>query len=278
MNMKMIGAAAVAALGVALTVYAEDKIAYEPHDGRRPQPTVITPAVASTQDQVGKAPSDAIVLFDGKDLSQWESAKTGGEAPWKVVDGVIECTPGSGYIQTKQKFADAQVHVEWREPEGLQGRSQGRGNSGVFLQGLYEVQVLDNYNSETYADGMAGSVYGQYPPLANACLPQGQWQTYDIVFHAAKYADGKVTKPARLTVFFNGVLVQDDSDLIGPTGHHMLATYPASLPDKGPLQLQDHANPIRFRNIWVRELPAEKPAVTSAPPGDDYYYEKMHGH
>jgi len=248
---------------------------YEAHDARRPQPRVVTPGTFSTQDEPGKPPSDAIVLFNGKDLSNWESVNGGGPAPWKVVDGVIECTPKSGYIRTKQEFGDVQLHVEWMEPQGMTGRSQGRGNSGVFLQGQYEIQVLDSYQSETYADGMAGAVYGQYPPLVNAARPQGQWQTYDVVFRAARSQDGKVTTPARLTVFFNGVLVQDDSDLIGPTGHRILATYPANLPDKGPLELQDHANPIRFRNIWVRELSQEKPPVTKKPAGE-HYYEDVH--
>jgi hypothetical protein len=183
--------------------------------------------------------------------------------------------PKSGYIQTKEKFSDAQVHVEWMEPKGTPGRSQGRGNSGVFLQGQYEIQVLDNYQSETYADGMAGSIYGQYPPLVNACRPQGAWQVYDIIFHAPKMESGKVTKPARITAFLNGVLVQDETNVLGPTGHKILATYPDNLPNKGPLQLQDHANPIRFRNIWVRELPAERPPATVKPSGEHYYEDML---
>jgi hypothetical protein len=244
------------------------------HDGRRQQPTVITPGTFSTQDQPGKPPSDAIVLFDGQGLSNWESAK-GGDAPWKVVDRDIQSVPGSGDIQTRQQFGDVQLHVEWLEPRGTEGRSQERGNSGVFLQGLYEMQVLDNYKNETYADGMAGAIYGQYPPLVNACRPPGEWQTYDIIFHAPKLQHGKVVRPARVTAFFNGVLVQDDTDLIGPTSHQILATYPASLPDRGPLRLQDHNTPIHYRNIWVRELRAEKPQppIKSAGQND---YEKMH--
>jgi hypothetical protein len=265
---------AMIVMGLAPTASAQGQIGYEVHDGRRPQPTVITPGTFSTQDQPGKPPSDAIVLFDGKDLSNWESVK-GGDAPWKVVDGDIENVPGSGDIQTRQQFGDVQLHVEWLEPQGTNGRSQERGNSGVFLQGLYEMQVLDNYKSETYPDGMAGAIYGQYPPLVNASRPQGEWQIYDIIFHAAKLQDGKVTRPARMTAFFNGVLVQDDTDLIGPTSYHILATYPASLPDQGPLQLQDHSGPIRYRNIWVRALPAEKPPPPVKAAGQ-YDYEKMH--
>jgi hypothetical protein len=274
MKLRSMCGMAMSVMGLALSASAQEKIDYEVHDGRRPQPTVITPGTSSTQNQPGKPPSDAIVLFDGKDLSSWESVK-GGDAPWKVVDGDIQCVPGSGDIQTKQQFGDVQLHAEWLEPHGTKGYSQDRGNSGVFLQGLYEMQVLDNYKSETYADGMAGAIYGQYPPLVNACRSQGEWQTYDIIFHIAKLQDGKVVKPARVTAFFNGVLVQDDTDLIGPTGHQILAAYPGSLPDKGPLLLQDHNSPIRYRNVWVRELPAEKPQPSVKPAGENYY-EKTH--
>lgn len=274
MKLRSMYGMAMIVTGLALSVSAQEQMGYEVHDGRRPQPVVITPGTFSTQDQPGNPPSDAIVLFDGKDLSNWQSVK-GGDAPWQVVDGDMRSVPGSGDIQTKQQFGDVQVHVEWLEPEGTKGRSQRRGNSGVFLQGLYEIQVLDNYKSETYPDGMAGAVYGQYPPLANVCRPQGEWQTYDIVFHAAKLQDGKVVRPARVTAFFNGVLVQDDTDLIGPTGYQILATYPASLPDKGPLRLQDENSPIGYRNIWVRELPAEKPQPPIKPAGQNDY-EKMY--
>ncbi|WP_204848214.1 3-keto-disaccharide hydrolase [Rhodopila globiformis] len=261
---------AMSVMGLALSVSARGTIGYEVHDGRRPQPAVITPGTFSTQDQPGKAPSDAIVLFDGKDLSRWESVKGGG-APWKVIDGHVECVPGSGDIRTRQSFGDVQLHVEWLVPPGTKGRSQERGNSGVFLQGLYEMQVLDNYRNETYADGMAGAIYGQYPPLVNASRAQGAWQSYDIVFHPAKLQDGKVVRPARVTAFFNGVLVQDDMDLIGPTGHKVLAAYPEWLPDKGPVRLQDHNNTIWYRNIWVRELTAEKPRPPVKPAGEHYY-------
>ena len=274
MKLRSMCGMAIIVTGLAPSASAQERIGYEVHDGRRPQPTVITPGTFSTQDQPGKPPSDAIVLFDGKDLSNWESVK-GGDAQWKVVDGDIRSVPGSGDIQTKQQFGDVQLHVEWLEPQGTKGRSQERGNSGVFLQGLYEMQVLDNYKNETYADGMAGAIYGQYPPLVNACRPQGEWQTYDIIFHAAELQDGKVVRPARVTAFFNGVLVQDDTDLIGPTRHQILATYPASLPDKGPLQLQDHNSPVRYRNIWVRELPTEKPQPPIKPAGQNDY-ERMH--
>ncbi|MFL5256962.1 MAG: DUF1080 domain-containing protein [Rhodopila sp.] len=266
---------AMSMMGLALSASAQETTDYEVHDGRRPQPTVVTPGTASTQDQPGIPPSDAIVLFDGKDLSRWESAKGGG-APWQVVDGHLQCVPGSGDIQTRQQFGDMQLHVEWLEPPGTEGRGQERGNSGVFLQGLYELQVLDNDKNETYADGMAGAIYGQYPPLVNASRPQGTWQTYDIIFHVAKVQDGKVARPARVTAFFNGVLVQDDMALIGPTGHRILATYPGGLPDKGPIRLQDHNNAIQYRNIWLRELPAEKPRPPIKPTGENYYETTHH--
>jgi 3-keto-disaccharide hydrolase len=261
---------------------------YEVHDKRRPQPLAVTPPMPSTQDQAGKPPSDAVVLFDGSDLSKWsagvpfdatnpakwitdKNAAKEKPAPWKVVDGVIEVAPKTGYIQSKDEFADCQVHVEWCEPQGLTAKSQGRGNSGVFLMGLYEVQVLDNYQSETYADGSAGGVYGQYPPLVNAVRPPGQWQCYDIVFHPPVYEGEKVVKPARETVFLNGLLVQDDVELIGPTQHQQLTSYPTTLPSRGPLALQDHGNPIRFRNIWVRSIPADKPPVSAKSAGENYY-------
>jgi hypothetical protein len=271
----LMGGMAMSVMGLALGVSAQENIGYEVHDSRRPQPAVITPGTFSTQDQPGTPPSDAIVLFDGKDLSRWESVK-GGPAPWKVVEGHIECVPGSGDIRTRQQFGDVQLHIEWLVPQGTKGRSQERGNSGVFLQGLYEMQVLDSYKNETYADGMAGAIYGQYPPLVNASRAQGAWQAYDIIFHAAKVLDGKVVRPARVTAFFNGVLVQDGMDLIGPTGHKVLATYPGRLTDKGPLRLQDHNNIIQYRNIWVRELPAEKPRPPVKPAGENDYEKQQH--
>jgi hypothetical protein len=220
----------------------------------RPQPPVITPPTASTQEQPGKPPSDAVVLFDGKDLSQWVSMD-GSPTRWILKDGFMECVRGSGYIRTLQNFGDCQLHVEWATPTPPHGQGQGRGNSGVFF-GLdrYEVQVLDSYENITYADGSAGAVYGQYPPLANACLPPGEWQTYDIIYTAPRFdAEGEMRSPARLTVFHNGVLVQNNVELTGPTGWLQRAPYQAH-PAKQPISLQDHGNPVRFRNIWLREL------------------------
>ena len=241
---------------------------FEVHDSRRPQPKMVPPGNNSTQDQVGSAPADAVVLFDGKDLSKWQGGD-GSEAKWKVVDGVMEIAPKTGSIQTKDKFADQQIHIEWMEPKGTEGKSQGRGNSGVLIMGMYEVQVLDSYNNETYADGGAGAIYGQYPPLVNPIRPQGQWNTYDIVFHAPRYEGSEVKKPATITLFFNGVLVQDHMKLLGPVKHKELAKYPDKHPEKGPIQLQDHGNPVRFRNIWVRELKETPPA--SAKPASERY-------
>jgi hypothetical protein len=223
------------------------------HDPDRPVPSAIDPGTSSTQDSPGHPPSDAVVLFDGKDLSKW-AHKDGSPAKWKVENGYFEVVPKAGYIYTREPFGDCQLHVEFAEPAPAKGESQDRGNSGVFLQGLYETQVLDSYQSKTYADGQAAAIYGQYPPLANASRPPGQWQTYDIVFHGPRFAkDGKLLRPARETVFHNGVLVQDNVELSGPTAHGKRPPYEPQ-PEKLPLALQDHNHPVRYRNIWIREL------------------------
>jgi hypothetical protein len=225
------------------------------HDQNRPKPPVVTPGTFSTPEQAGKPPSDAIVLFDGTDLSKWKSAKEeGGPAQWLVKDGYMEVVAKAGDIRTIEEFGDCQLHVEWAAPAKVEGSSQGRGNSGIFLMGLCEVQVLDCYNNETYADGYAGSVYGVNPPMVNPLRPPGQFQVYDIVFRRPIYRDGKVLDPGYVTVFVNGVLVQDHTPLEGPTGH-MRRTTPGPFPERGPLKLQDHGNPVRFRNIWYRKLP-----------------------
>jgi hypothetical protein len=223
------------------------------HDLNRPVPPVVDPGIASTQDSPGRPPSDAIVLFDGTDLSKWQH-KDGTAAKWRVENGYAEVVAKTGYIYTKQAFGDCQLHVEFREPTPPHGESQERGNSGVFLMGLYEVQVLDSYENKTYADGQASAVYGQYPPLVNASRPPGLWQWYDIVFHGPRFdASGKLLRPARETVFHNGVLVQDNVQLSGPTEHGERPPYKPT-PEKLPLGLQDHGDPVRFRNIWIREL------------------------
>jgi hypothetical protein len=200
-------------------------------------------------------PSDAIVLFDGKSLAKWQSSdSTHGAAKWKVADGYMEIAPGTGGIETRDAFGDCQLHVEWRAPTPAKGEGQERGNSGVFLMGTYEVQVLDSYNNITYADGQAAAVYGQYPPLVNASRPPGEWQSYDIVWHRPHFdAQGRLASAARITVFFNGLLAQDNVILTGPTAHQHRPPYHAH-PDALPLGLQDHGNPVRYRNIWIRNL------------------------
>jgi hypothetical protein len=206
-----------------------------------PEPKVIDPG------QPGAPPADAIVLFDGKDLSQWQAGEK-----WLIEEGVA--TVRGGGITTKQAFGDCQLHVEWASPVEVKGSGQGRGNSGVYLQGRYEVQILDSYKNETYFDGQCGAIYKQHPPLVNACRAPGQWQTYDIIFTAPRFDDaGKVTRPAALTVLHNGVLIQNHFQLEGSTAWDRPPQYEAH-PAKLPIHIQDHGNPVRFRNIWIREL------------------------
>ncbi len=224
------------------------------HDGKRPQPRIVTPGTFSTAETPGQPPSDAIVLFDGKDLSQWQSLK-GGPAKWKVKDGYMEVTKGTGDIRSREEFGDMQLHVEWREPTPPKGESQERGNSGVFLMGVYEIQVLDSYDNITYPDGQTGSVYGQYPPLVNVCRKPGEWQTYDIIFTASRFNDGNLQTPAYVTVLQNGVVVQNHVAIMGDTGHRIFPKY-VFKGSQGPLKLQDHGNPVRYRNVWVRPLKA----------------------
>ncbi len=220
------------------------------HDPERPLPPVVDPGPPGPP---APAPSDAIVLFSGTDLFEWEDSK-GEPARWKVESGYMEVVAKTGSIRTKRSFGDCQLHIEWAAPGVISGEGQGRGNSGVFLMNTYEVQVLDSYENKTYADGMAGAIYGQYPPLVNACRKPGEWQAYDIVFRRPRFdAEGKVVSPARMTVFHNGVLIHDNVELLGPTSHKIRLQYKAH-PDRLPLSLQDHGNPVRFRNIWVRPL------------------------
>jgi hypothetical protein len=226
---------------------------WEIHDRNRPLPAVVNAGTSSTQENPGRPPSDATVLFDGKDLSRWQH-KDGSAAKWKVENGYFEVVPKTGQLYTKDGYGDCQLHVEFTEPNPAKGTDQDRGNSGIFLHGLYEVQVLDSYESKTYADGQASAVYGQFPPLVNASRAPGQWQVYDIIFHGPRFdANGKLLRPARITAFHNGVLVQDNVELTGPTGHHQRPPYVAG-PEKLPLSLQDHNHPVRYRNIWIREL------------------------
>ena len=225
------------------------------HDRNRPQPPVVTPGTFSTQEHPGKPPSDAIVLFDGTDLSKWESAEGKGvPTKWIVKDGAMMSVPNSGDIRTKDKLGDIQLHIEWAAPAKVEGENQGRGNSGVFLMELVEVQVLDNYDNPTYPDGFAGAIYGVNPPLANALHPPGQFQAYDIVFRRPIYKDGKQLDPGYITLFENGVLVQDHTMLEGEN-RHMARSKPRRFPKAGSLRLQYHGNPVPFRNIWYRPLP-----------------------
>ena len=216
----------------------------------RPMPAVINPGPAGPPAPV---PADAVVLFDGTSLGGWVTAK-GTPAKWAVRNGYLEAVKGAGSIKTVRAFGDCQLHVEWASPNPPVGENQDRGNSGVFLMNTYEVQVLDSYNAKTYADGMAAALYGQFPPLVNASRAPGEWQTYDIVFHAPRFAaDGALQAPARMTVFHNGVLVHDNEALTGPTAHKARPPYKAHAA-RLPIGLQDHAHPVRFRNIWIREL------------------------
>ena len=221
------------------------------HSMDRPRPPVVKPGAFAS----AAPPSDAIVLFDGKSLVKWRSSDTThGPAKWKVADGYMEIAPGTGGIETRDAFGDCQLHIEWRAPTPAKGEGQERGNSGVFLMGMYEVQVLDSYNNITYADGQAAAVYGQYPPLVNASRPPGEWQSYDIVWHRPHFdAQGRLASAARITVFFNGLLAQDNVILTGPTAHQHRPPYHAHA-DALPLGLQDHGDPVRFRNIWIRNL------------------------
>ncbi len=221
----------------------------EPEDTEywEPVPPVVTPGDAYID-----PPSDAIVLFDGTDLSNWESVD-GGDAEWIVEDGSMTVEPGTGNIKTRDTFGSVQLYVEWSSPEEVVSESQGRGNSGLFLQERYEVQVLDSYENATYVNGMAGSIYKQHPPLANAAKAPGEWNSYNIVFEAPEFADdGSVEEPGYVTVFWNGVLVQHKAELQGPTVYIGHPEYEAH--EDGSIVLQDHSNPVKFRNIWIREL------------------------
>ena len=225
------------------------------HDMNRPAPPVVTPGTESTQEQPGKVPSDAIVLFDGKDLSEWTSER-GGPTKWIVRNGYMEAVRRGGNIKTKQSFGSCQLHIEFATPTRIIGKSQDRGNSGVFLMSTYEVQVLDSYENHTYPDGQCAALYGRVVPLVNACREPGKWQSYDIIFHRPVFDGKKVVKKATFTVFHNGVLVHDNVELQGGTDwidEHTISNY-SPHEDKLPLMLQDHDNPVRFRNIWIREL------------------------
>ncbi len=227
------------------------------HDDNRPRPAVVTPGKTDAD-----APSDAVVLFDGKNFDQFRKGD-GSPASKPVVDGAFAATSADksqgGDIYTKAEFGDCQLHVEWRTPNPPQSNSQHRGNSGIFMMDRYEIQVLDCYQNKTYADGQAGSIYGEIPPMVNAMRPPGEWNTYDIVWIAPRFEGEKLVSPARVTIFHNGVCVQACAEPFGPTGHKSVQMYKAH-PAKAPIRFQDHKDlpSVQFRNIWVRELkPAE---------------------
>ena len=248
--MKKIALFSVGSMIVMAAAFAAAQDAWPVHDPNRPMPKVVAPGPAGPP---APAPADAVVLFDGKDLAAWTDAK-GQPARWKVENGYMEVVPKTGGIRTAAGFGDCQLHVEWMAPSPAKGTDQDRGNSGVFLMDLYEVQVLDCYGNKTYADGMTAAIYGQFPPLVNACRPPGEWQTYDIVFHRPRFDKaGKVLSPATMTVFHNGLVVHERAVLTGPTAHKARPPY-AMHADRLPISLQDHSHPVRYRNIWIREL------------------------
>jgi len=222
------------------------------HDMNRPRPPVISPGTQSSKNQVGLPPSDAIILFDSKNLSAWE--QTNGEpAKWKIEKDYMEVVRGRS-IRTKQAFGDCQLHIEWSSPISEGKIGQQNGNSGVFMMGLYEIQVLNSYQNKTYPDGQAAAIYGQYPPLVNCSRPSGEWQSYDIIFRRPRFQrNGMLLKPARITLLHNGILVHDNVTPTGPTAWQNRPPYEAH-PDKMPIMLQDHDDPVRYRNIWIREL------------------------
>jgi len=267
MTMLAAGLTASAVLAGLYGDTPDAKHAWAVHDHNRPNPVKVAA-------EPGQPPSDAVVLFNGTSLENWENTK-GEPTKWQLVDGALESVKGAGYIRTKQSFGDCQLHLEWAAPAKVEGMGQGRGNSGVFLMGSYEIQVLDSYETEAlpdgsnknpnYADGQASSVYAENPPLVNACRKPGEWQTYDIIFHQPVWEGDKLKYPGSITVLHNGVLTQDHWEMEGMTTHcrrRPLAPHAAKL----PLQLQDHGNPVRFRNIWIREIPSRYANTTHGGP------------
>jgi hypothetical protein len=240
---------ALALVWTSVTAQDQSKKTPESTEIWEPQPRIVTPA-----EKLGDAPADATVLFDVKSFDNWTSLD-GSAAKWTLKDGAMTVAAGTKDIRTKKEFGDFQLHIEWRSPATVDPNKtgQGRGNSGIFLQGRYELQVLDNSNNKTYANGQASSIYKQHIPLVNACRKPGEWQTYDVIFTAPRFnAEGRVLIPAYVTVFHNGIATQNHIAIWGPTEYIGLPVYKPG--DKGPIILQDHGDAVSFRNIWVREL------------------------
>ncbi|MEZ4412924.1 MAG: DUF1080 domain-containing protein [Gemmatimonadales bacterium] len=260
--MKTALAVGFVVLGTVQMLPAQTPSGWRAHDLSRPRPPLVTPGQPA---EAVLPPSDAVVLFDGSGVGAWRNAN-GEAAGWVVRNGAMEAVPGAGYVFTRQEFGDLQLHIEWSAPTPPKDSGQGRGNSGVFLMGSYELQVLDSYQNDTYPDGQAGAAYGQYPPLVNASLPPGTWQSYDIIFHPPHFDSvGVLVAPARMTAFQNGLLIQDDVAFWGPTNWLQANPYVVS-PPRGPIALQDHGNPVRYRNIWVRALPSVTPPMPAPLP------------
>jgi hypothetical protein len=226
---------------------------YRVHDKTRPIPRVVNPGNNLLDEtKAAGVPSDATVLFDGTDLSGWQG-RDGGEAPWDAKNGYMEVVPGSGNIKTREVFGDCQLHLEWSASTTYEKDGQGRSNSGVYMMGIYEIQILDCYENPTYADGTTAALYGQCPPLVNACRKPGEWQSYDIIWVAPRFDGEELLSPARATVLHNGVVVHHDRALTGPTIHVTVLPYKPHAAE-GPLELQEHKDKVRFRNIWYRPL------------------------
>lgn len=252
MKIKILTFALLFTAGFAMAQHDEESMKMKPQMTEiwDPEVRIITPGEKTTD-----APSDAIVLFDGVDINREWTNKDGREVEWEVADGCVTVKKGTGIIKTKRVFEDFQLHIEWRTPAEVVGKGQGRGNSGVFLQKRYEVQVLDNFENRTYRNGQAGSVYKQHPPLVNACKGPGEWQAYDIIYTAPRFNDdGTYFTPPTVTVLHNGVLVQNNTKMRGPTEYIGIPEYSVKKHGADVIMLQDHGNPVSFRNIWIREL------------------------
>ncbi len=254
MKRIILSAMGLLALSGAYAQLKPEKMTPESSELWDPEPRIVTPGKLTGSLSGTTAPSDALVLFDGSSLDQWVSSEDkSSPVPFTLKDGAMTVTPRKGGIQTRQEFGDFQLHIEWRSPSEVKGSGQGRGNSGIFLQGIYELQVLDSYNNRTYANGQAGSIYKQTPPLVNPVKAPGEWQSYDVIYTAPRFnKDGMVTVPAYVTVILNGVVVQNHTQIQGTTPY---VGRPVNKPHgKGPISLQDHGDLVSFRNIWIREL------------------------